>query len=143
MEIVELMDIAKGKNGLKSDRALARAIGMASPTLIRIRQGWGFPSEQNMMKLGDLAGIDKASALLFLNMWKAEGEAKQTYFEILSKIAPTVALCFIISISFMASTPAYATISPAPMLHECKDTVYYGNKRRLFRKRVLRWIGWH
>jgi hypothetical protein len=125
MEILELMEIAKGKNGFKSDRALAIAIGMSQPAMFRIRQGFGFPSEDNMMKLGELAGIDKASALLFLNMWKAEGEAKQTYFEILSKIAPTVALCFIISISFMASTPAYATISPAPMLHECKDTICY------------------
>lgn len=142
MQINEIMDTAKVKNAFKSDRALARAIGMASPTLFRIRQGFGFPSEENMMKLGELAGIDKASSLLFLNMWKAEGEAKETYFEILRKIAPSVALCFIISISIMSSTPAYATKAPSQLLHDRADTVYYGKKNGHFKKRVLKWLGW-
>lgn len=105
MEIVEIMDVAKGKNALKSDRALARAIGMSSPTLFRIRQGFGFPSEENMMKLGELAGIDHASALLLLNMWKAEGEAKSTYRDILSRLSTAAALCFVMVI---VATPANA-----------------------------------
>lgn len=123
MDINEIMDTAKAKNGISSDNKLAKAIGTSQPTIFRFRQGFGYPSEENMMKLGELAGIDRASALLLLNMWKAEGEAKNTYRDILSRLSTAAALCFIMAI---VATPANAKVYSPIMFHYVKDTVYYG-----------------
>lgn len=129
MIIQELMDKAKQNNGFKSDRQLSKAIGCGEPTLLRIRRGWGYPSEDNMMKLGELAGIDRASALLLLNMWKAEGEAKNTYMDILRRVSAT-ALCFIIMVT---ASPSFAHNIPLKMFHYVNDTVYYGKRKKFLR----------
>lgn len=140
MEINELMDTAKSKNSLKSDRALAIAIGASQPTVFRIRQGFGYPSEQNMMKLGELAGMTKAEALLLLNMWKAEGEAKATYSDLLRRLA-AVAGCFVIVTILGFSGPANAqiqTTKTSDMLPLHGYTVYYGKLKRFLRNRGLK-----
>lgn len=120
MEIVEIIDVAKEKTGFKSDRKLAAAIGVTHPTLIRMRRGWGFPSEENMMKLGELAGIDRASALLLLNMWKAQGDAKSTYSDILRRLS-AVAGCFLIVTILSFSSPANASAVSSVSTKICND----------------------
>ncbi|MEK7801106.1 MAG: hypothetical protein AAB276_01515 [Pseudomonadota bacterium] len=110
MDINEIMDVAKNKNSLRSDRALARAIGSSQPTVFRFRQGFSYPSEANMMKIGELAGISRAEALLLLNMCKAEGEAKNTYSDILRRLA-LVAGCFIMLIVSVPANAAIPTVS--------------------------------
>lgn len=122
MEISEIIDAAKKKSGIKSNNGIARAIGITSAAMVRINSGFGLPSDQTMIRLGELAGIDRARALLLLNMWRTEGEAKKTYSDILSRLG-TASLCFIMAIGFLSVSCPTAS---AKMLHSENYIVYYG-----------------
>lgn len=122
MEIQEVLERAKSNSGFKSERKLAQSIGVTHPTLLRIRRGWGYPSEENMVKLGELAGISRAEALLLLNFWKSQGEARTVYSDLLRRLAAS-ALCFVMLMVSALVSPAIAGNS---MLRQCGDTVYYG-----------------
>jgi plasmid maintenance system antidote protein VapI len=53
-----LLDAAIGKLGLNSDSALSRALGVAAPTISKIRNG-GLPVGSSMvLRLHDIAGMD-------------------------------------------------------------------------------------
>ena len=91
MNIQSLLDRARDRAELPSDRALARRINLNLSALQRIRNGHGMPSDDTMVRISLLAGISAEEGLLLLNMWRSTGAAATVYRHLhkqLSKGAP-------------------------------------------------------
>lgn len=63
MKLHEIMDKAKDINNIKSDRELARNIGIANPNIVLWRKGNSLPKDEHMIKLAELSGINQVLAL--------------------------------------------------------------------------------
>ena len=75
-------DRAKAQSNIKSDRKLADALGITSPSLSQYRRKRAWPSDNTMVKLAELAGLDPKQGLLYLSTWRAEGKALELFIEI-------------------------------------------------------------
>lgn len=87
MDINNLIEKAKTLNGFKSDRQVAIAIGISEPSFLRVRRGHGHLNDDNMIKLGSLAGLSETESLLLLNVWRSTGAAKEAYTGMLKRFA--------------------------------------------------------
>ena len=110
------MDKARERSGIKSDRRLGEFLGLAAITPSHWRKGRAFPSDDAIMKLSRLAGIDPAVGLMDLNTWRNNGETKEEYVKILQKLTLGLALVFGLT---AFSLPSHAS----PILDKCQDTV--------------------
>ena len=109
MHIDDLIEKAKVNSGIRSDNQLAKAIGIAHTSLMRVRKGWGHLSDDNMIKLGKLAGVDETESLLLLNVWRSTGAAKEAYTGMLKRFA------FIsLSLTILCVFSAPSNASPLP-----------------------------
>ncbi len=82
MNINLLLSVAKEKLGTKSDRALARAIPLASNNQIkRWREGHGLPSDGVVVRLCELAEFEPTSWLLELNAARCEPRSAAIYYK--------------------------------------------------------------
>lgn len=90
------IDAAKERNGYKSDRALDRALALSGAAVSHWRTGRSFPTDDTMVKLADLAGIDRRAAMLDLCIWRTAGAARKV-FEDIAKTAAAVLLVFALS----------------------------------------------
>ena len=117
MDINEYLDLAKEKQGIKSDRELAAALGHKSnQSIVFMRRGVTNPSDDTMLKIAELAGLSPEAALLRLNIWRSKTpetrELYTTLAERLAKQASTWLICTV-AVSVMAAAPgannAYAS----------------------------------
>tara|TARA_R110002124_G_scaffold14054_2_gene63230 strand:- start:179 stop:574 length:396 start_codon:yes stop_codon:yes gene_type:complete len=81
------IDTAKEAYRANSDRKLSVALGLNAGAVGFWRRGVALPNDNTMVRLADLAGVSKEQALLELSYWRSEGEAKETYGEILKKVS--------------------------------------------------------
>lgn len=72
MQLNDYIDLAKVNNKIKSDRILSEKLGVSTNTAHMWRSGKTLPSEQQMIKLSRLAGVDETKALLDLAIWRAK-----------------------------------------------------------------------
>ena len=79
----QYLDRAKAATATTSDSNLGRKIGVTRSAVSQWRIGYSFPSEVTMLTLAKRAKLDPAEALILLNLWKAEGEAKSIYERLL------------------------------------------------------------
>ena len=101
------LDRAKAQIGTKSDRELARVLGYRGPIVCDFRARRVWPSDDVMVRLADLAGVDHQTALAELNVWRTAGPARQAYEKILAALVASLVV-------FAAwSTPAQAMNKPA------------------------------
>lgn len=100
------MDIAKEKNGLKSDNKLAHALGLKNASVSNWRTKKAWPADDTMVKLAELAEISPEQGLLELSYWRSEGKAKETYNKILTRLTASLAGLMIV----FKSTAANAAI---------------------------------
>ena len=84
MRIENYLDLAKAKNNIKSNNELARVMGMSGTAISWIYTKKAKPTEDTMIKLADLAGVDKKIALIDLNIYRFENnpELKNIWEEI-------------------------------------------------------------
>jgi len=81
--MAQYLDLAKEATNSKSDSNLARKIGVSRTFIGYMRHGHKLPSEELMLTLAKRAKLDETEALILLNLWKAEGEAKAIYKSLL------------------------------------------------------------
>jgi hypothetical protein len=82
------LDAAIKRQGLKSDRDLARALGFVGGAISQWRTRRTWPADETMVRLADLAGMDPSQALLDLNVWRAHNAAVRSIYEkFLEKLA--------------------------------------------------------
>ena len=88
------VEAAIKNSGVTSDRKLAALMNMSPNVVSFWRSRKVLPSDEVMVRLAQVGGIDPFIALLDLNMWRSEGAAKTTYKKMLEKI--TAAICGLI-----------------------------------------------
>ena len=87
------LDRAKERAGLKSDRELNRILGCSSIVVSSWRRKMSWPSDDNMVQVAELAGVDPAQALIDLNTWRTKsGKALEAYQRVKTLLA-SAAIC--------------------------------------------------
>ena len=99
---------AQLNSNYKSDRMLSLALGK-NPNLINYYKRKGvLPSDETMLKLAEIAGVDAWIALLDLNMLRTSGETRSQYADIMKKIE-SVALAVLVTATLgFSASPAIA-----------------------------------
>lgn len=113
----DYMDRAQARNPLlKSDRRLSLAVGKTETAASFWRTGRTWPSDETMIRLAVLAGVDPEEALIELNIWRAQSpETRDWYSRIAEKVRSSLAqvLVFGVTSALVAvSSPAQGEQTP-------------------------------
>ncbi|MBL4761689.1 MAG: hypothetical protein JKY93_03205 [Gammaproteobacteria bacterium] len=103
----DYINVAVIRNNFRSKREFCKSIGVSHNAINTYNNGT-FPSDDTMLKIADLAGIDKEIALLELGIWKNSGAAQKAYASILQKMARVTAAIAIMLGSLLAPQSADA-----------------------------------
>jgi hypothetical protein len=101
------IEAAKEKQGFKYDNQVDNALGFKAAMTTYLKQGKRHLSEDSMIKLAKLAGIDETIALMDLGVMKCDGEAQKAYAKILQKIGAMIALA--LGLNVLVPTAAMAS----------------------------------
>lgn len=119
---------AKKKQGFKYNNQIENALGFKGSMMAIIQKGKGHLSEEKMLELADLAGVDKEIALLDLNMMRASGTAQKTYAGILQKLTQTTAaIAILAATTFSATTANASTKTEHANIYENTNIYYQTN----------------
>jgi transcriptional regulator with XRE-family HTH domain len=94
----------------RSDRRLAEKLGISSSVINAYRHKNTFPSDEKMMEIAELAGVDPTLALLDLSAWRTKGTARLTY-ERLSQAVQHMTMAAIVLV--LSAVPTSAKPLPA------------------------------
>ena len=86
----DYLNLIRIKNKLKSDRGIARILGVSQATVSAWRRGLKWPTDENMYDISIEAGMDDNLALIHLACWKSlkseSRKAHQTWIEVATKL---------------------------------------------------------
>lgn len=109
-------DRARSIAALKSDNALATALGISRQSLSQMRSGALLPGDALMLKIADLAGENTQVALLQLQVWKSrDSETKKAWQDltrVFQRSAAAILLAFILIFSALPAHAADRTFAP-------------------------------
>ena len=124
MENRELLQRAQERIGAKSQRDLAKALGMNNSSLSLLASGKGELSDETYIKLAKLAGVDPAKVLIEKHERKAGPETRAVW----ARINAAVSKSAVLGLSVVLLIPALQTHADS-----CKFPVphnkYYANIR--------------
>lgn len=136
--------VARTHSGSLSN--LARKIGVSRQVASDWSRGEKFPSDHVMKRLAERANLDPQEALILLNLWRADQEAKQVYRDMLKKFT-AIAGGIIFLLSPLTSTDANAMISlenfeqkSADNSHNARDEIMIMRSKSEFLRRLAN--GW-
>ena len=134
--IDDYCELARSKNGLKNNAALARALGVShnSPTGWKTRRTW--PSDEVMIKLAKLAGVDPAEALLDLNIWRSNGEAISIYSRMRQALSAAV-IALVVLVAGQVAIPQDATAKAYPTAQADSDGFYIMENIDISKVRIM------
>lgn len=81
----ELLDAAKTAQGIASDYRLAKLLGVPGGTVSNYRRGANFPANSIAWRLGELAGIDPATAMIGCNLERTSNPADRALWRELGR----------------------------------------------------------
>lgn len=123
--IEQYLEGAKRHSSINSDRALAKAIGIAAPSLHQYKTGRALPSDAIMLQLAELAGIPATTALIDLAMMRSNSEIARDLLVNLKKKLTTACVVAITALALTNTTsPSPSTVDSQYSLHEY--SIYYG-----------------
>lgn len=94
---------ARRKQEIYSNEKLAKAIGIAGPSLSVMFNNKTLPAEETILKLAELAGIPPEEALIDLQIWKAKSpEAKSIWERMRNMIISLCIALFVITYNHSA-----------------------------------------
>jgi hypothetical protein len=139
----DYIDLALQNPNVENSSDISRQIGVTPSVITRLKKGHTFLDDENMIRLADLAGIDRIEALIDLNRWRSTekdmSEASSVYLEIAKRLgylslAVTLAVIFLggDAVAEEARTLAEQTISEDPEFINCA-TIRRRYRRRLYR----------
>lgn len=97
MNVQTLLDSAKTHQGIKSDYALAKAVGVTHPAVKRWRDGNGFPSPEHAYTLAKMAGLDPAEVIATVLAQSEKNPDVKKVFEHLQKCVAAAA-CLVLAV---------------------------------------------
>lgn len=118
----EFLAEVRAHTSFRSNRAFCAALGISHNALSNYEKKGVLPSDQTMVKLAKMGGIDPESALLSLNVWRAPPEVQPTYASILKKLSRTAAAVVLMA---TASTSADASLLNKAGTYEHKHKQEY------------------
>lgn len=83
--ICDYIDAARARLTIRSDRQLSIRLGLSDAVVSQVRRGITLLSDEKMAELAALAGWDKTTALIELNIWRTRGETQHLYIELLQR----------------------------------------------------------
>ncbi|MDF1846201.1 MAG: hypothetical protein P1U69_03275 [Parvibaculaceae bacterium] len=86
MNISVLLDLARQKQSIRSDRQLANYLDVRGPSISAWRQGYSIPDIGHTLKLCELSKIPAEVGLAWRNAWQAEDEAKKICTQIAQRV---------------------------------------------------------
>ena len=87
MNLLEYVDKAKKRSGVRSDIQLSKMLGVSSNAVSYYKNKNVLPTDETMIKLAAIAGVDPTQALLDLNVWRAPEKVKPHYMKIMSRVS--------------------------------------------------------
>ena len=105
MKLLDVIEQAKVKAGNISDSQLGVNITGRPGIVHTYRHRNVLPSDTAMIKLCQLADIDPAEGLLWLNIWRSEGPAKKTYKGLLDKLSKSAAAAALLPLVIIGTAP--------------------------------------
>lgn len=87
LEIWEYLQAAKARNGLGSDYALARQLGVTRQAINEYQSGRALPKDATMLRLGVMSGVRPEQAVLDLARWRANRNGHYSAAQIVERIA--------------------------------------------------------
>ena len=124
MENRELLQRAQERIGAKSQRDLAKALGMNNSSLSLLASGKGELSDETYIKLAKLAGVDPAEVLIEKHERKAGPEARAVWARINAAVSKSAVLGLGV-ILLLPALQTHADSSKFPVPHN----KYYANIR--------------
>ena len=124
MENRELLQRAQERIGAKSQRDLAKALGMNNSSLSLLASGKGELSDETYIKLAKLAGVDPAEVLIEKHERKAGPEARAVW----ARINAAVSKSAVLGLSVILLLPALQT-NADPCKFPVPHNKYYANIR--------------
>lgn len=85
---------ARRKQEIYSNEKLAKAIGIAGPSLSVMFNNKTLPAEETILKLAELADIPPEEALIDLQIWKAKSPEAKSVWEKLRNMVISLTLMF-------------------------------------------------
>jgi hypothetical protein len=136
MQLDDYIDRAIERNGLKSDRGLARHLGLSSAAVPNWRTHRTWPNDDTMRRLADLAGVSVERALCDLNTWRATTpEVRKAYQRIAEALPAVLVAAFILAI---LPPDAYAGTGEEQAAVVGSGIIYYATRAAL--ARLANWL---
>lgn len=111
---------AKERTAIKSDRKLSKELGLSENAMTQFCTGRAFPSDDTMIRLSEMAGIDPMIALIDLNTWRTRGFTQKTYMTMGQRLAQVALTLVIMGIPAL---PVHAEF----LSSDKSVSIYYGN----------------
>lgn len=122
------LDIARKRGRFRSDRKLARALGVTPATVNAWRMKRQWPSEEAIIKLADLADITRELALMDLRLWGTKSVEVQSCYEKIKKeimsAGVSVAIYSIAAFTIATSLLAAPTGTHAEQINAASHPLY-------------------
>ena len=135
------IDRAIERSGATSDRKLCELLDISHNAVMYYRNGRSIPSDDTMVRLAQICGIDPAIALTDLNIWKTDGLAQKAYRDILKKMT-SAAIALIILVysgnTAFASNTAYSSRAIDNHSHSIIETIHYHIKAMV--RALIKWL---
>ncbi len=81
LSTAELLDLAKERQGGVTDYRIAKLLGISTQNMSNYRCARSTPSNPVAMRLGELAGVDPAEAVAFVNIERAKSPDERAVWE--------------------------------------------------------------
>ena len=124
MENRELLQRAQERIGAKSQRDLAKALGMNNSSLSLLASGKGELSDETYIKLAKLAGVDPAEVLIEKHERKAGPEARAVWARINAAVSKSAVLGLSVAL-LIPALQTHADSCKLPVPHN-KYYAYHG-----------------
>ena len=117
--IDQLLDMAKAKSGIPSDRALARALGITN--LSPYRTKGVIPDDNTAIKLAELCGLPPEQVLIICHLAKAESGAVHEVWNKILKMAANACIVW----ALVASAAALPRPAAASVHSDALQDIHY------------------
>ena len=117
----QYLDIAKENHSIKADRQLSIALGLTHGQVNNFRKGKALPSDETMVKIAQLAGIDPEKALHELAYSRCISRNEFEAANVWKKISSTAAATLLFGFVALSPTQSEAANITGTKAHTTSD----------------------
>lgn len=140
--VSEYVEKARKNSGADSDRKVAQMLGLKGSAASMWRTGRTFPSDETMIRLAQVAGVDPYKALIDLNIWRSSGNVQAAYRKLAAMVNQQVVRGLVVLIAGLSALIINnSSAIAAPVAHRTQQeqfntendiNIYYHTMRFIF-----------